>query len=62
MSSACHVIGCHSTQERRVQNALDDVASTIHEILPASASGSPTGMGGREIFTTACVAHPANVP
>jgi hypothetical protein len=33
MDSARHVIGCHSTQETRVQNACDDVASTIHQSL-----------------------------
>ena len=36
MDSACHVIGCQSTQEARVQNAFDDVASTIHQTLPAT--------------------------
>jgi hypothetical protein len=29
-----HVIGLHLTQYTRVQNAFDDVASTIHQILP----------------------------
>jgi hypothetical protein len=31
MDSARHVIGCHSSRETRVQNALDDVASTIRQ-------------------------------
>ena len=31
MDTACHVIGCHLTQESRVQNAFDEVASTIHQ-------------------------------
>jgi hypothetical protein len=29
MDSACHVGGCHSIQETRVQDGFDDVASTI---------------------------------
>ena len=33
MDSARHVIGCHVTPETRVQNAFDDVASTIHQAL-----------------------------
>ena len=33
MDSTRHVIGCHSTQESRVQHAFDDVASTIHQSL-----------------------------
>ena len=33
MDSARHVIRCHSTQAKRVQNALDDVASIIHQSL-----------------------------
>jgi hypothetical protein len=35
MDSARHVIGCHLTQETGVQNAFDDVASTIHQSLEA---------------------------
>jgi hypothetical protein len=35
MHSACHVIGCHATEETRVQNAYDDMASTNHESLSA---------------------------
>jgi hypothetical protein len=31
MDSARYVIGCHVPQETSVQNACDDVASTIHE-------------------------------
>ena len=34
MDSARHVIGCHLTQESRVQNAFYDAASTIHQSLP----------------------------
>ena len=34
MDNARHVIGCHLTQEARVKNALDDVASTINQSLP----------------------------
>ena len=37
MASARHVIGCHSTPETRVHNALDDGASTIHHSLMDSA-------------------------
>ena len=33
MHSAHHVIGCHIAQEMRVQNASDDVASTIHGLM-----------------------------
>ena len=33
MDSARHVMGCHSTQETRVQIAFDDVTSTIHQSL-----------------------------
>ena len=33
MDSARHVMGCHLTQSMRVQNAFDDVASTIHQSL-----------------------------
>ena len=33
MDSARHVIGCHVTPVARVQNAFDDVASTIHQSL-----------------------------
>jgi protein subunit release factor A len=33
MDTACHVIGCHVTLVARVQNACDDVASTIHQSL-----------------------------
>jgi len=33
MDSARHVIGCHLTNTTRVRNALDDVASTIHQSL-----------------------------
>jgi hypothetical protein len=35
MQSAHHVIGCHQTQETRVNNACDDVASTVHQSLNA---------------------------
>jgi hypothetical protein len=31
MDSACHGIGCHPTREAWDPNALDDVASTIHQ-------------------------------
>jgi len=34
MDSARHVISCHLTQGKRVQNALADVAGTIHQPLP----------------------------
>ena len=45
--SAHHVIGCHSSQERRVHNAWADVASTIRESLPHGLSANPpTGAGG----------------
>jgi len=37
MNSARHVIGCHLTQGTRVQNAFDDVASTIHQSLADGA-------------------------
>ena len=33
---ARHVIGCHSTQETRVQNASDDMAGNICQALPPS--------------------------
>jgi len=33
IDSARHVIGRRFTQETRVQNAVDDVASTIHQAL-----------------------------
>jgi hypothetical protein len=33
MDSARHVMGCRLTQETRVQNAFDDVESTIHQSL-----------------------------
>jgi len=36
MDSARHVRGCKASQETRVQNAFDDVASTIHQSLPFS--------------------------
>ena len=36
MDSARHVIGCYSTRETRVHRALDDVANTIHQSLPAT--------------------------
>jgi len=35
IDSARHVIGSCLTQETRVQYAFDDVASTIHQTLPA---------------------------
>ena len=38
IDSARHVIGRHLTQETRVYNVEDDVASTIHQSLPASAA------------------------
>jgi len=31
--SACHVIGCHISQEKRVQSALNDEASSVCEGL-----------------------------
>jgi len=37
MDGARHVIGCHLTPEPRVQNAFDDVASTIHQFLGSNA-------------------------
>jgi len=36
MNSARHVIGCRLTRETRVHNALNDVASTVHQSLPAA--------------------------
>ena len=41
MDSACHVMGCHITQEIRVQNAFDDVASTIHQSLTRGPAVKP---------------------
>jgi len=38
MDSTCHVTECHLIHETRVQNAVDDVASTIHECPPAAAA------------------------
>jgi hypothetical protein len=38
MDSARLVIGCHSTQGTRVQNAFDHVASIIHQTLPRGNS------------------------
>ena len=35
---ARHVTGCHSTQETRVHNAVDDAAGGICEALPALAA------------------------
>jgi len=37
MDVARHVIGCRLTPEPRVQNAFDDVASTIHRLLGSNA-------------------------
>jgi hypothetical protein len=34
MDSACHVTGCQLSQEPRIYNVFDDVASTIHQLLP----------------------------
>ena len=34
MDSACHVIGSRMTQETRVDNAFDDVASTVGQCSP----------------------------
>jgi hypothetical protein len=42
MDSARHVIGCHLTQETRVQNEFDDLASTIHQPLPMCAAQEVT--------------------
>ena len=41
MDSARHVIGCHLTQDTRVQNASDDAASTIHESPPVLLLPAP---------------------
>jgi len=38
MVSARHVIGCHLTQKTRVQNAFNDVASTVHLSLAHGGS------------------------
>ena len=49
MDSAHHVIGCRLTQETRVQNALDDMASTVHQSLTCGGSrkeGSPCDLCG----------------
>jgi len=35
---ARHVIGCHLTQETRVQNALDNGAGNIRQAIPPAAS------------------------
>jgi hypothetical protein len=43
MDSARHVIGCHSFQETRARNPLDDVTSTIHQSLLAGV-----GLAGAE--------------
>jgi len=48
MDSARHVIGCHVTRERRVQNSFDDVASTIHQCLPEVAEEVPERVGAHE--------------
>jgi hypothetical protein len=60
MDGSRHVIGYHSTQHSRDQNALDDVAITIHQSLHAGAGDSmippppplppppPPGGGGPE--------------
>ena len=41
MDSARHVVGCHLTQQTRVQNGFDDVASTIHQSLGAGVAHRP---------------------
>jgi len=42
MHTARQVIGCHLTQETRVQHAFDDVASTIHESPPTTHVEPPS--------------------
>jgi hypothetical protein len=44
MDSACHVIGCHLNHETRLQDAFNDLASTIYQSL---VQGRPLGGGGR---------------
>ena len=61
MDSARHVIGCHSTQKVRVQDACDDVVSTFHESLPrgqqvqlphrGDCSGHAYALAQRQVFT-----------
>ena len=54
--------------EQRVESAVVTVLIPLHgarsdkEMARERASGSPTGIGGLESFTTACEEHPAKVP
>jgi len=63
MDGAHHVIGCRFAQEMRVQNACDDVASTMYRSLShgaaaaaAAAAAAKDGGGGEEGGANAAVA------
>ena len=45
--TARHVVGCRSTQDTRVQHALDDVAGNICQALPAVFLPTPTVTRGQ---------------
>jgi len=44
MDRARHVVGWHFTQSTRAHEALDDVASTIHESLEEGTPDPPSCM------------------
>ena len=46
MDSARHVIGCHLTQDTRVQNVFDDVEGRIHQSLGKGGAALRRGGGG----------------
>ena len=47
-STVHHDIGCYLTQETRVRNAFDDVASTVHQSLAEGGEDGEGGQGGED--------------
>jgi hypothetical protein len=45
MHSIRHIIRSHLSQEMKVQNAVDDVASAVHQPLPGGARNGGGGAG-----------------
>jgi len=62
MDSARHVMGCHSTQRKRLQNAFDDVASPVHQsLVGGDAAGATAGGAARRAPAAGAHLH-ARVP